>query len=201
MKAIFTSFIMIMSIFLVSIQEMNAQSTGKTTVRRTTTNGKSKSKKDKKETFDWRKKLNPELHIGNLGFFNGFIFSMKTNVGYKFTDRLSAGIGGKINYWQLRQSGPDFKIFDYGGLGYGRFRITDAIAIQAEYNLTRFSDNYQFTNAGPPGGTVAYPAFGLAYYSGYGDLRYGASLLYLANSEAQDYINVVEYWVGLSYNF
>src|SRR5690606_35073716 len=66
-----------------------------------------KAKEDQKPFID---NLNIDIKIGNVSFWNGLFLSSKANVGYKLTDRFSAGVGGKIFYTQLIvQNAPDNK--------------------------------------------------------------------------------------------
>ncbi len=161
-----------------------------------------KSKKKTKEPFDLKKHLNPELYIGNLGFFNGLYISSKANVGYKFNDRFSAGLGAKIFYNQIAVQGDDPSLFDKGGFIFARGKITDNIFAQVEYNSTNFADRTVEFNSPLIGGTFNYPTFGLGYSSGQGPWTYNATLFYVSSSDVQDYTsNILEYWVGVSYNF
>jgi hypothetical protein len=161
---------------------------------------KKDNKKKKKESINFEEKLTGDIMVGNLTFFNGLYISSKFTVGYKISDRFSTGLGGKLFYQQISQQGKDPSITDIGSLLFVRGKITSSIYAQAEYNLTAFGDLTQF-NLPLPAKTVFYPTIGLGYHSGEGKWSYHAQLLYIANSTAQDYINVVEYWVGAAYNF
>ena len=47
--------------------------------------------------------LNPEIKLGNVGFFNGFNVSTKMDVGYKIHDRFTLGGGGKLFFDLIRK--------------------------------------------------------------------------------------------------
>lgn len=164
-----------------------------------------KSTKAKEEKVSLMDKLNPEIKFGNLGFFNGLSVSSKANVGFKFHDKISAGIGGKLFYEQYAQRGlPDPSVFDFGGFVYGRGKITNEIYIQAEYAFMKYAadpDGYIIRNL-TLDQKVNYPLIGLGYSSGINKWRFGIELLYIASEAARDYQSaVVEYWFGASYNF
>ncbi len=149
-------------------------------------------------------KLNPEIKFGNLGFFNGLSISSKAGVGYKIHNRFTAGVGGKLFYDQFSVQGPDPSVFDFGGLVYGRGKITNEIYVQAEYAFMKYAadpDGYQIRNLFLDK-KVNYPLFGLGYVSGVNKWRFGIELLYIASETAQDIQgSIVEYWFGASYNF
>lgn len=170
--------------------------------KKTTTKKSTKVKEDKVKLMD---KLNPEIKFGNLGFFNGLSVSTKANIGYKLHDRFSAGIGGKLFYDQFSVQGPDPSILDYGGLIYGRGKITKEIYFQAEYALMNYAYSDLFINRGFPGGSnrsINYPLLGIGYASGGDNWKLGIELLYIVNQEAQDLQrSVVEYWFGASFHF
>lgn len=165
---------------------------------------KSKSKKSKAEktveSVSIVDNLNPEIKLGNIGFFNGFSASMKGNVGYKVGNHFTTGIGGKFFYDQFSRIGPDPSLFSYGGFLYARGKVSQEIYIQAEYASMSFD---VFT-----GSTVdlrvnhSYPLVGLGYMSGGDKWRFGIELMYIASETARDNQGaVVEYWFGATYNF
>lgn len=194
-------FLFILSVFLIGVtaSDADAQVRKKRTSTRNT-----KKEKVKEEKVSLMEKLNPEIYIGNLGFFNGFYVSTKLNIGYKLSDRFSVGAGGKLFYNQYAQSGPDPSLTDLGALVYGRAKITNEIYFQAEYDIMRFgADPTGYNIRGlSTSESLNYPALGLGYTSGIGKWRFGLQLLYIANGLAQDYQGaIVEYWAGGSYNF
>jgi hypothetical protein len=162
----------------------------------------SKSKKKVKEEYKLMEHLSPDIMIGNLGFFNGFYVSAKLNIGYKLSDRFTAGLGTKLFYNQYAQIGKDISVFDKGGFVYARGKITESIYAQVEYTRTDFANRFEKRVSQLEGGSFSYPSIGLGYASGSGtDWTYHAHVLYVANNEAQDYTNVVEYWAGVAYRF
>jgi hypothetical protein len=177
--------------------DMDAQVRKKTTSKKS-----SKAKEEKVKLMD---KINPELKFGNLGFFNGLSISSKAGVGYKLHDRFTVGLGGKLFYDQFVAQGlPDPSVFDYGGLVYGRGKITKEIYVQAEYAFMKYAadpDGYIIRNL-TLDQNVNYPLIGLGYTSGVNKWRFGVELLYIASEAARDYqSSIVEYWFGASYNF
>lgn len=167
----------------------------------------SRSKKEVKEAIDKKspfEKINAEILLGNVGFFNGLSISSKLSAFYKLSDRFALGGGVKLFYDQYSVIGPDPSVFDYGGFFAGRAKITKDIYFKAEYAFMHYAkdpDNYQirrlYENV-----SVDYPLFGLGYMSGTGNWRFGIELLYIANETARDIqSSVVEYWFGASYNF
>ncbi len=167
-------------------------------------NTSKKSTKVKEEKVSLMDKINPEIKFGNLGFFNGLSLSSKANVGFKFHEKISAGVGGKLFFDQFSVQGPDPSVFDFGGFVYGRGKITKEIYIQAEYAFMKYAadpDGYFIRNL-PLDQKVNYPLIGLGYSSGINKWRFGVELLYIASETARDYQSaVVEYWFGASYNF
>ncbi|MBK8669755.1 MAG: hypothetical protein IPN89_09940 [Saprospiraceae bacterium] len=195
------NFILLLSMvfcLLISIASADAQ------VRKKTTSKKSKKEKEKTEQVSLMEKINPEIRFGNLGFFNGLTISTKANVGYKLSERFTAGAGLKLFYNQFSVQGPDPSIFDLGGFLYARGKITNQIYLQAEYAFMGYAkdpDPYQIRYI-TQDTKVNYPLIGLGYTSGFGKWKFGIELLYIANQQAQDIqSSVVEYWFGASYNF
>lgn len=158
---------------------------------------RAKEKEKEENTVPFTHKLNTEIKLGNLSFNNGFGISMKSNVGYKFSNRFSLGLGGKFAYNTFATSGPDPSAFDYGGLVYGRAKIAGPIYFQAEYNL------YSYQDFGGGRTDLKFPTIGLGYMqSDGGTWAYGIELLYIANDPAREYLNsVVEYWINFSHRF
>ncbi|MBK9733483.1 MAG: hypothetical protein IPO92_00380 [Saprospiraceae bacterium] len=191
----------VLSLCFVGISyDASAQVRKKKSTKTSKTSEKEKQKSEKVALID---KLNPEFLIGNVGFFNGFYVSTKAAVGYKLSNRFTVGVGGKLFYNQYGAPGPDPSLFDYGGLVYGRGKITNEIYIQAEYDFMHYEDRTINFNSNLKAANINYPAIGLGYISGMGKWRFGIQLLYITNTLAQDYqsSSVVEYWVGTSYNF
>lgn len=184
---------LIFFVFLLTFSsEADAQSKRKRPVKRPEKQEKVKDTQNEINFF--RDQLSYDIKIGNIGFFNGFSISTKLYAGYKFNDRFSAGIGGKMFYDQFIVRGaPDISYFDRGVFGFARGKVTNEIFIQAEYVSMRY-DRFETT--------VNHPLIGAGYMSGFGRWKFGLELMYIANDLARDLQNsVVEYWVGASYNF
>lgn len=173
-------------------------------VRKRTTTKSSQKAKEKKESVSLLTKLNPEIKLGNVGFFNGLFISSKLNAGIKLHNRFSLGAGTKLFFNQYSQPGTDPSIFDFGGLVYGRAKITNSVYFQAEYAFMKYGkdpDNYYIRGI-TESQTLNYPLLGIGYFTGVGNWRFGMELLYITNNLARDYQNsIVEYWFGGSYNF
>jgi len=93
---------------------------------------------------DWKDRI---YFGGNLGFQFGTITNVEVSpiVGYRINERLSAGLGVTYIYYKIDfDNRPDFETNIYGGRLFGRYRITDQIFAQAEYeslNLEFFDIN------------------------------------------------------------
>ena len=62
---------------------------------------RSRSSRDRgyqEETISFADRINYDINIGNIGFNQGFQLSAKPSAGYKFTDRVSAGLGLRFFY-------------------------------------------------------------------------------------------------------
>jgi hypothetical protein len=161
---------------------------------------RSRKKEEAKEASDampFTEKLNTEIKLGNLSFSNGFGIALKSNVGYKFTKALSAGLGGKLAYNTISQFGPDLTAFDYAGFVYGRVKLGEVFYVQGEYNL------YSLENFGGDRTSFKYPTIGIGYMQNDGgNWAYGVELLYIANDAFRDQVGeVVEYWINFSHRF
>lgn len=157
------------------------------------------STRDRDDEFDgetFADKLNIEIKIGNLQFFNSvFQIAMKSNAGYKFNKTFSAGLGAKFDYAYVNNIGiPDRSFFSYGALAYGRAKITQQLYFQAEYSA--------FNNAfAIPRRTFFYPSAGLGYMQVGYDWSSGVEILVPLNGEARDAFGLVEYYLSFSKNF
>lgn len=143
-----------------------------------------------------KEKLNTEIKLGNLNFFNSvFNVSMKSNVGYKFNKTFSAGLGGKFDYYYQSVQGPgDEGFFSYGGLVFARAKIGSQFYAQVEYSAF----NTAFTL---PRKTYLYPSAGIGYmYEGF-NWSSGFELLVPLDDEVRDFFGIVEYWISFSHNF
>jgi hypothetical protein len=61
--------------------------------------------------------------------------------GYRFTDKISVGIGATYQYYRYKDQYYDFKTDVYGGRVFGRYFFTDYFFAHAEYeylNLEAF---------------------------------------------------------------
>ncbi len=79
-------------------------------------------------------KLNPNVFFGgNLGLQFGTITFIDVSpiVGYRFTPRISAGVGLKYNYYS--DSRYDYSTSVYGGNLFTRFAVSELLFATAEY--------------------------------------------------------------------
>jgi len=191
--------VFILAISFLMSNDANAQ------IRKKSTSSKKEARmKEKEAKPSLMEKINPELKFGNLGFFNGLSISTKLNVGYKLSERFTAGVGGKLFYDQYARVGPDLSTTSYGGLVHARGKITNEIYVQAEY---AFMDYERFVYDSRnvlllQEAKINTPLIGLGYISGAGKWRFGVELLYIVNDQAREFQgSVIEYWFGASYNF
>lgn len=140
-----------------------------------------------------------DIKVGNIIFSNFLALSGKVNTGYKFTDWLHGGVGGKVFYTQFVVSGqPDPSYTDYGGFLYGRAKLFRSFFIQGEYAFM----TYENLNVGPSRINVNHPLVGVGYFSGNDTWRFGAELMFIISETARDQQgSLAEYWIGAIYNF
>jgi len=83
-----------------------------------------------------------------LQFGNSSLVSLAPEVGYRFTDRLSAGIG--ISYFYISESGAQsFSTNIYGGKVFGSFSVFENLFIHAEYEVLNLETQYFNNNIYP----------------------------------------------------
>lgn len=80
---------------------------------------------------------------GNLGLQFGTVTfaDISPLVGYRFTDKISAGIGATYQYYHYKDQYYDFETDVYGGRVFARYNFTDYLFGHAEYeylNLETF---------------------------------------------------------------
>jgi hypothetical protein len=96
--------------------------------------------------------------------------SVLPQIGYKITDRLTAGVGLNFQYYKstINQIDP---IMIYGGSLFTRYHLTSNLFAQAEYQLLQYNDflgDYGLIG----GGYTSNDGF---YFSGYYIFRYPAN--------------------------
>lgn len=167
--------------------------------RRASKRTSSRSSDRTEEKVSFTDQLNYELSLGNIGIGTGFSISLKGTIAYKPIEQLSFGGGGKMLYLFANRSGlnNDISLFDYGGLVFGRVKITDNIYLQGEYDFVSFDRGENADRA-----NLNFPLFGGGYMSGYGPWKYGIQLLFVADEAARsEMFTTIEYWLSFSYNF
>ena len=191
------------SVVLLMANDMNGQrrSTKRSSDRSSsrTERSSSRTQTEDTETISIKDRLAYNIHIGDIGFGNGFQFSAKADVGYKLSERFTVGLGGKTFYFfQNVPNAPDNSLFTYAGYIYPRFKITESFYVKGEYNLYSidFGPNADRINE-------AIPMIGGGYTSGFGPWKFGIELLFLPVPEDRDalYNNVFEYTFSFMYNF
>lgn len=82
---------------------------------------------------------------GNLGFQFGTqtVADISPLVGYRFTDKISAGIGFTYQYYHYKDKYYDFETNIYGGRVFGRYNFTDYLFGHLEYEYLNL-DAYDF---------------------------------------------------------
>jgi hypothetical protein len=204
MKKFFVPILVIVFLFTL-IDDTSAQRRGKKKRPSKEDTEESSSSRDRDEDDfsggSFSDKLNYEIKPGNINFFNNQLaLSLKSNVGYKLSNIFTTGVGGKLFYDYINQFGSssDISVFSYGGLIYGRAKITQTFYLQAEYNLVSFGSVSTI-----PQETLAYPTAGLGYVQQGYDWSFGLELLAILKDEVRDKPqgNIIEYWINFSKNF
>ncbi|MEQ9465876.1 MAG: hypothetical protein RLN88_00610 [Ekhidna sp.] len=85
-------------------------------------------------------KFGDRIYFGGGGGFstgsNQTNISIFPQVGYKITDRYSAGIGITYQYVKIKQ--PSFKLSNYGWSVFNRFNVTNQFFAYAEFERLNF---------------------------------------------------------------
>ncbi|MGA0257804.1 MAG: hypothetical protein ACO3M5_08165 [Saprospiraceae bacterium] len=193
-----------------SSTELDAQRRGTKKRESKETTDRSRSSRDRgtkdELAVPLRDRIIYDIQIGQLGFNQGFQVSMKSGAAYKFTERLSLGLGLKMGYFSRNLPGnsQDGSFFDYGAYLYPRFKISESFYIKGEYQyLSIDRDFFNTGNAERQNGFV--PLIGAGYVSGFGPWKFGLELLIVAagNTDQEIYFNgdPVEYMFTFVYNF
>lgn len=86
---------------------------------------------------------------GGLGFTFGTVTVIDVSplIGYRFTEKLSAGVGGIYKYYNDKRYTPADKRTIFGGNVFSRYNITANIFAHVEYEyITYKTDYYTFWN-------------------------------------------------------
>lgn len=95
---------------------------------------KEEKKKDKTPFWSWDKVYGG----GGIGFWSSnrvTYFNLSPQLGYRITDRYSAGLGVTYIYVNDRNYSPSYTLNIYGGSVFNRFLITDFLFAHAEYEV------------------------------------------------------------------
>lgn len=78
---------------------------------------------------------------GSLGLQFGTVTSIiiAPQVGYRFTNRISAGVGGTYQYLNDRQFGRNFSTSIYGGSVFARYLVIPQAFVHGEYERLSLS--------------------------------------------------------------
>lgn len=206
------SFSLVFLFLLTSATELDAQRRGtkkresKETTENNTRSRSSRDRDSESESISLKDRLIYDIHIGQLGFNNGFQISVKGGAAYKFNDIFSVGLGLKTFFYDQNLPGNQFdgSFFDYGVYIYPRVKISEQFYVKGEYYY--ISKDVDFANTGNADRlNDAFPLIGVGYLSGYGPWKFGLELLYIATSKAnQDqyfYSDYFEYMFSFVYNF
>jgi hypothetical protein len=90
---------------------------------------------------------------GNMGLQFGTVTFADVSplIGYKFTDKISGGIGGTYQYYHYKDKYYDFETNVYGGRVFGRYHFTENLFAHTEYeylNLEAFDFNRRRVDVG-----------------------------------------------------
>jgi len=196
MKKIF-SFSLVIIFLLVGLNDISAQKKRrkKRETTETRTSRSSREVEDDSESFGNR--MYYEIKLGDLGFGNAFQISSKFTTGFHINNTFSVNASISARYIYFNSvGGQDQSFFDYG-VGPGvRGKITDEFYLQGEYKLysvDAITDRF----------TRWAPLLGGGYMSGFGNWRFGIEALFILNDQTRDSLggNLLEYWIGGSYNF
>jgi len=187
--------IALLTLFFATIaMEADAQRRSRTSRDSDRNTRSSRSRDTDTETIGFKDRLFGDIMIGNIFFNGGLSISAKPGIGYKFTERLAAGLGARL--FSLNQVGRDNDYFIYGPAIFGRFKIAEQFYLQAEY------DNNTYSGPNSDNVTLGTPLIGGGYVSGYGPWKIGIQLLYVIDSDVQFIENrFIDYWIQATYNF
>lgn len=138
---------------------------------------------------------------GFLGLQLGTFTAVGVNAhgGYRFTNRLSAGVGGSYQYTNDRWLGESFSSHTYGGSVFARFRVFDQAFIHAEQEWLSLLSRLELIN---PENRPRISEQNLLLGPGYAirlspRARINILLLYNFNENSQVYFNNPFFRVGL----
>ena len=92
-----------------------------------------KPEKEKKPFWSWDRVYGGG-EIG-LQFGSVTLVNVAPDIGYKITDRYSAGIGIRYIYFADRRYSPPSELSIYGGSIFNRFIVTDFLFLHGEYEV------------------------------------------------------------------
>ena len=134
-----------------------------------------------------------------LQFGNSTMIGINTHVGFRLTNRLSAGVGGTYQYINDRWLGQSLSSHTYGGGVFARFRVIDRLFVHAEQEWLSLMSSIHVS--GPDNrqrisedNFLLGPGYGLPLSE---KVRLNLLLLYNFNKDSQVYFNNPFFRVGV----
>lgn len=196
---VYTFILVMLSLMIVDdIQAQRRSSSSRRTTSRSTDDSRRSSADrraaQEKETLaeQWF-----SIHLGNVGFNQGFSLSTKFSYGFEFEDRFSIGANARIFYDFVNiVNGSDLNLLTYGIGPQARIKVVEEFFVIGEYN---FSSIERF--GGLPRLNILSPFIGAGYKSGTGPWTYGAHILFPLSEEFRDNQQSIEFWIDFNYKF
>ncbi|TAL62531.1 MAG: hypothetical protein EPN85_02510 [Bacteroidetes bacterium] len=94
---------------------------------------KPKKENEKKPFWSWDR-----VYMGGglgMQFGSVTLINVAPDIGYKITERYSAGVGIRYMYFSDRRYTPPFELNIYGGSIFNRFIVTDFFFLHGEYEV------------------------------------------------------------------
>lgn len=156
-----------------------------------------------KITPSFKDRMNYELKAGNISLGNQLRFALKGNAGFKLNEHFTGGLAIKYDFSFINfDTQEDINFSHYGGGPFVRGKFLNDFYIQVEYdyfNMQKIQGGFVFLEERV---TAFAPLIGGGYFSGFGDWRFGAEILFIANDDVRNNLSsAIEYWFGASYNF
>ncbi len=97
-----------------------------------------KPEKTKKPKTNQKSEFWDRIYVGGgLGaqFGNVTVIDISPLVGYRVTDRFSAGLGLNYQYYSIRINNDKFSTSIYGGRTFARFNVLDFLFLHSEFEM------------------------------------------------------------------
>jgi len=170
--------------------------------------GKKKKKSSKTDDYfddsgDWKQKLwyggMVNFQIGNYDRSRNFLLlGISPMVGYKLTDRISAGPRATINLFNVYQEGPNIRVLETGLGVFARAKVTESIFVHLEHERLRVNELSDF---GFADGSDQNTYGGVGYSSSLSGI-FAYEIMALYNFQEDDEAIVpITIRAGVTYNF